>query len=106
MPVTVRRDLFAAKASSATQSEIYWVGDAISISLFLRGSPSTTTVQGSNADGRTSAIAEASWSDLTVVTSPEPDMLDIEPGFGWLRCIRSETTEATLRLVNSTGRGR
>ncbi len=106
MTVVVRRDLYGTKTASEVTSEIYWVGDAISINLFLRGSPSTTTVQGSTANGRDAAIAETSWSDLTVVVSPSPDMLDIQPGFGWIRGLRSETTEMTLQLVNSTGGGR
>ena len=106
MPVTVRRDLYSSQAASGVTSEVYWVGDAISISMFLRGSPSTTSIQGSNADGRTGVIAETSWSDLTVIINPSPDMIDIESGFGWLRGLRSETTEMTLQLVNSTGGGR
>jgi hypothetical protein len=32
--------------------------------------------------------------------SPSPDMVDIEPGFRWMRLLRSETTEATLNLRN------
>lgn len=93
---TAYRSLYTTKAASAITSEIYNVQDFKEMTLFLRGSPSTTTVQGSNADGRSSAIPETSWSALTTVISPAPDMLNIEPGFRWLRCLRSETTEVIL----------
>ena len=99
---TARRDLFAAGATSDVTSEIYFAGDAASVSLFLRGSPSTTTIQLSNATGFQSAIAETEWSNVTTVVSPAPDMLDIQSGFRWIRCLRSETTEATLNLVQIT----
>ena len=105
---TFRRDLYASKAASGVTSETYRVIDAIELTLFLRGSPSTTTVQGSNADGRTVAISNTTtdWSNLTVVISPSPgDMLNIEPGFQYLRCLRSETTEAVLAGRNNAGRG-
>jgi hypothetical protein len=92
------RDLYASKAASIFTSEVYNVKDAAELTLFLRGSPSTTTVQGSNADGRLTDITNTTtdWSDLTVITSPSPDMLNIEPGFAYIRLIRSETTEALL----------
>ena len=99
---TARRNLYTGLDASAVTSEIYFAGDAASVSLFLRGSPSTTTIQLSNATGFQSAIAEADWSNATTVVSPSPDMLDIQSGFRWIRCLRSETTEATLNLVQIT----
>ena len=97
-----RRDLYASKAASDITSEIYNVMDAESISLFISGSPSTTTIQGSNADGRSSGITNstADWSDLSVILSPSPDMIDIEPGFRWIRAQRSETTSVVLNVRN------
>lgn len=97
-----RRDLYTSKTASEITSEIVYAGDAWTVSLFLRGSPSTTTLQLSNADGTTSAIPETSWSNATTVINPEPDMLDIQAGFRWLRCLRSETTEAVIHLVQRT----
>lgn len=97
-----RRNLYDSIADSEVTSETYYCGDAWTVSLFLRGSPSTTTVQLSNADGATSAIAETSWSNATTVISPAPDMLDIQAGFRWIRLQRSETTEAVLHLVQRT----
>jgi hypothetical protein len=93
---TTTRSLYTTKTASELTSEIYNVQDIKELTVFLRGSPSTTTIQGSNADGRTSAIPETSWSVLTTNILPGPDMLNIEPGFRWLRCIRSETTEVIL----------
>ena len=98
----VRRDLYTGISASGVTSEIYFAGDAASVSLFLRGSPSTTTIQLSNASGFRHAIAETEWSNATTVVSPSPDMLDIQSGFRWIRCLRSETTEATLNLVQIT----
>ena len=96
--VWVQRDLYNSKAASGITSECYNVSGAREITLFLRGSPSTTTIQGSNSSGYATDITNttADWSDLTVITSPGPDMLNIEPGFGWIRCLRSETTECRL----------
>ena len=93
-----RRDLYASKTASGITSETYQIWDAVEVTLFLRGSPSTTTVQGSNADGANVDITNTTtdWSDLTSVISPSPDMLNIEPGFGYIRLLRSETTETVL----------
>lgn len=101
---TVRRDLYTTKAASAITSETYYVGDGRSISIEIIGSPSTTTIQGSNQDGRTVDITNttADWSDLSVVVAPAPDMIDIEAGFAYIRCLRSETTSVWLNLQNLT----
>jgi len=93
MSFTARRDLYSGKGSDVT-SQVYWVGDAKSISLFLDGG-SVQTVDGSNDDGRTSAIAERSWSTLTTLT-PDATMLDIEPGFRWIRVLRSGSTGTAI----------
>ena len=97
---TIRRELYTSKAASAITSEVYDVRDAISISFFVRGSPSTTTIQGSNANGLTTDITNTTtdWSNLSTVVGPAPDMIDIEPGFAYVRCLRSETTEVTLQV--------
>lgn len=93
-----RRDLYSSKTASEITSEVYNIRDAVEVTLFLRGSPSTTTVQGSNADSLNVDITNTTtdWSDLTAVISPSPDMINIEPGFGHIRLTRSETTEAIL----------
>lgn len=98
--VVARRDLYASKTASEVTSEVYWIGDAREITLFFRGSPSTTTVQISTDDGRTAALPENGWSNATVIISPGPDHIDVEPGPRWLRFLRSETTEATLNVRN------
>ena len=90
------RSLYTTKAASAITSELYRVQDAKELTLFVRGSPSTTTVQGSNAVGAFSAIPETSWSVLTTIVSSATNLLNIEPGFQWIRCLRSETTEVIL----------
>lgn len=90
-----RRNLYESIAASGITSETYWVGDAGSISLQLIGSPSTTTVRGSNADGRSAAIGATEWSTITTVAA---GMYSIEPGFRWLQLQRSETTSAWLSV--------
>ena len=94
----VTRDLYGSKAASVITSETYHVASADEITLFLRGSPSTTTVQGTNAEGLETDLTNttADWSTLTVVVAPGPDLLNIEPGFTYIRCLRSETTEVRL----------
>jgi len=93
-----RRDIYASKAASAITSEVALIADAEQMSLFISGSPSTTTIQGSNADGSSTDITNstADWSDLSVIVSPAPDIVDIETGFRYLRCLRSETTSVIL----------
>lgn len=90
----VTRDLFAAAASAATNSEVYNVQGMDNITLQLLGSPSTTTIIGSNDSGYASAIAAASWSTLTTVIGV--GIVAIDPGFNWIRCVRSETTNAII----------
>ena len=93
---TQRRDLYSSKTTSEITSETYWIGDADTVSLFVRGSPSTTSLQLSNAEGRAAAIGETEWSTVTTILGTGADMLDVEGGSRWLRCLRSETTEVTL----------
>jgi hypothetical protein len=95
---TVRRDLYASKAASGITSEVYNVADANTIAIFLRGSPSTTTIEGSNANGYSTDITNTTtdWSALSTVVSPSPDMVKIATGMRYIRCLRSETTEVIL----------
>ena len=93
---TFRRDLYASKAASIITSEVYRVIDAGEVTLQLTGSPSTTSVEGSNSDGLTVDLTNttADWSTLTTVIGAA--MLNIEPGFEYIRLLRSETTTAIL----------
>lgn len=88
-----RRDLYTSIAASGVTSETYNVeGFHDGFTLQLVGSPSTTTVRGSNDDGRTAAITN--WSTLTTIIGA--GQFNIDPGFRWLQCQRSETTNAIL----------
>lgn len=93
-----RRDLFTSKTASEITSETYWVGDARHISLFLDGS--TQTVQGSQDEGRATAIGEATWSTLTRFVASTA-LLDIEPGFRWLRVQRSGSSGTAILNLQS-----
>lgn len=94
-----RTDLYAGVAGSGVTSNVFFVGDANELTLqLLIGSTSTTTVQGSNATGFSASINEDDWSDMTTVNSSSDDLLNIEPGFRWIRCQRSgsELSHAVL----------
>lgn len=101
MPYTRLVDMYSGLAASIITSNTFWVGDANTLSLQLLGSPSTTSMQGSNADGRSEAISSASWSHITVVGA---GIYSITPGFRWTRLIRSETTNAFLELQQQWAR--
>ena len=83
-----RSDLFAGQ--STITSNVYFVGDAEELTVFLDIDSATTPVlQGSNAQGfRDAAIAEDEWSTLTTMASVSANqLLNIEPGFRWIRGI-------------------
>ena len=83
-----RTDLFAGQ--STITSNVFFVGDAEELTVFLDIDSATTPIlQGSNAQGFREAIAEDEWSTLTTMTSVAANqLLNIEPGFRWLRGIR------------------
>lgn len=88
-----RRDLFTTIAASGVTSETYNVADYDGkFTIQLIGSPSTTTIRGSNDDGRASAIVN--WSTLTTVIGS--GMIEIDQGFNWLQIQRSETSNAII----------
>lgn len=89
--------LLGATTSGAT-SNPFFIGDLDIIALSYQtqaASASTLTIQASNAEGFVAAIPAASWSNLTMVTSPGPQTID--PGLRWLRVIRSESS-STVEL--------
>lgn len=87
------KDLYASAAASDITSEVYNVeGFHDGFTLQIVGSPSTTTVRGSNADGRSAAIEH--WSTLTTIIGA--GMFNITPGFRWLQCQRSGSTHVRI----------
>lgn len=107
-PFSVSRDLYGSKSASDVTSELYGVQDAQEITLFIRGSPSTTTVEGTNADLLSSTLTENTTTGFSVLTThlrasgDGASMLNVEPGFSAIRTVRSETTEVRLHLQNRT----
>jgi hypothetical protein len=91
---TFRSDLFGGV--SGNTSTIYLVADAAEMTLAIDvDSATSVTIQGSNAQGFRVAFVEDDWSTLTTVAgASENQMLNIEPGFRWLRCIRESSTSA------------
>jgi len=97
---TQRHDMLGS-ASNATTSNPVLTADYRDMSLSIQtstGSASNITVQGSNADGLTSAIAEASWSNLTVI--PASGVQTVDPSIRWMRVIRD--TIAVSAASNTT----
>lgn len=95
-----RRDLFGAVGSDLT-SETYLVADAEEMTVQTWPTSATTlTIQGSNAQGFREAIAEGEWSTLTVMESISAGaILNIEPGFRWLRAIRESASSMSALYV-------
>lgn len=97
----VKRDLYgtigSSLATSGITSEVYNVeGFHDPFTLQFVASNSTTTVQGSNDDGRTAAITN--WSTLTTVL--DSGMVAVDPGFAWLRCLRSNSSEPSAVILS------
>lgn len=89
---------FTAGSSSVTTSGAWYVGDFTSLSLDI-GSASTVSVQGTNADGFTSALASADWSTVSVVAAA--GLQKVETGFRWMRIWRSQSTNTVLAYGQS-----
>jgi len=102
---TFRFDLFSGVGSAVT-SATYFVGDAEEFTLDLDiDSETTVTIQGSNAQGFRTSFVEDDWSTLTTVASiAANDLLNIEPGFRWLRVLRESASTASLAKATVAGR--
>ena len=102
---TFRSDLFADVSSDIT-STTYFVGDAEEMTIDLDVDSATNVViQGSNAQGFREAFVEDDWSTLTTVASVAANtILNIEPGFRWLRLLRETASTASLQRATVAGR--
>lgn len=99
-----RQDLF--EGLSTITSAVAFVGDAEELTIALDiDSATTPRIQGSNAQGFRSTIAEDDWSTLTTMTSlAANDLLNIEPGFRWIRVLRETASAASLASATIAGR--
>lgn len=92
-------------APSALTSEVYFVGDAEEMTIsFAASSAASAHIQASNDRGFREAIT--SWSTLTSLAIPTTgDLLNIEPGFRFIRISRNSNTlsEAQLSGRNNFG---
>ena len=87
------RDIYSSKTASEITSETIGVADIDeNISVQLVGSPSTTTLQGSNDSGV--EAVPTNWSTISTVIGAQ--LITVEPGFRWLRALRSETTNVVV----------
>lgn len=100
-----RNDLYATVGSDLT-SATYLVADAEEMTVqALIGSAASLHIEGSNATGFRTAIGEDDWSRMTSVAVASDGLYNIEPGFRWLRCIRtSGLTSAIIAGRNTTQR--
>ena len=98
MPRVRRFDLYEGLGSDVTSST-FFVGDATEITLqVLIGSTSTVTVQTSNATGFREAFTEDDWSNVTTWNIAADEMINIEPGFRWLRLQRNGSSASQANL--------
>lgn len=101
---TFRNDLF--DGVSGITSNVYLTADAAELTLALDiDSETTVVVQQSNAQGFRTAFVEDDWSTLTTIASVGANtLLDIEPGFRWLRVLRETASAASLASATVAGR--
>ena len=99
-----RNDLF--NGVSTRTSAVYFVGDSEELTAFLDIDSATTCVlQGSNAQGFRESIAEDEWSGLTTMVGLSANQLvNIEPGFRWIRGIRETESAASWASLVVAGR--
>lgn len=96
---TREHSFFTGLPSSMTTSAPQFVGDFQSYSIEI-GSSSVVTLEGSNADGFTAALAAPDWSVLSVIAAA--GLQKVETGFRWIRVWRSQSTNT----VRSFGQSR
>src|SRR5690606_27250183 len=97
---TFRSDLFGAVGSDLTSS-VYLVADAAEMTLALDvDSETSVVVQCSNAQGFRTAFVEDDWSTFTTLTSfAANELVNIEPGYRWLRVIRESAVSLPSAVV-------
>lgn len=100
-----RKDLYADAPSDLTSST-YLTADAEEMTVqAIIGSAASLHIEGSNATGFRTAIGEDDWSRMTSIAVAADGMYNIEPGFRWLRCIKtSGLTSAIIAGRNTTRR--
>lgn len=84
-----RYKLLLGSTDSRFTSNAYLTADFRDQSLSIltsTASASNFTVQGTNWQGFSSAIPEAAWSNLTVISAA--GLQTVDPGMRWLRVIR------------------
>lgn len=93
-------------SGSARTSNVCFVGDAEELTVFLDiDSDTTATIQGSNAQGFREAIAEDDWSTLTTMANiTANDLVNVEPGFRWIRGIRESASAGSWSRMIVAGR--
>ena len=91
---TRRYNMYPPGASSLTTSGAKLVADFGVMSIQVGASASTVTVQGSNADGLTSALAEADWSNISIMATGGVNKIEV--GFRWLRTIRTNSANSVF----------
>lgn len=95
-----RSDLFGAVGSDLT-SITYLTADAAEMTLAVDVDSATSViVQGSNAQGFRTAFVEDDWSTLTTMAGLAANtLINIEPGFRWLRVVRESATSAPSAVL-------
>jgi len=87
--------------SSTVTSNAMLVADANQISasiVSVAAVASNWTVQGSNADGFTAAIAEGEWSTVSVIAAQ--GIFSVTPGMRWIRTLRPAVNSLASIVIN------
>jgi hypothetical protein len=100
MAYTRRYTPFAVSSSTSVSNPLF-TGDFTLLSVTVE-SASALTLDGSNADGLTSALASRDWSTLSVIAGA--GTFSITPGVRWMRLQRSQSTQ-TIHLHALAGYG-
>jgi hypothetical protein len=103
-----RNKVLLGRASTATTSAAYYVGDFARMTVSRMTSTASATsivIQGTNWDGFASAIPEGGWSNITVISTV--GIFTVDPGFAYMRSIRSNigasaTSNETITLFGAT----
>ena len=102
-----RNDLFAAVGSDLTSSTYLTAdGEEMTLQVIVGGSATSLHIHGSNGTGFRTALGEDDWSTLTslAIGVSSDQMLNIEPGFRWLRCLRTSGVSQAILAGRNVAR--
>lgn len=90
--------------NAVSTSTPYFIGDftQLTLSILTTGAGSPITVQMSNANGFTAALAAGDWSTITTIATQ--GHFGVETGSRWMRVARTSESSATVILSGLVNR--